>query len=383
MQDYIACMQMKSRQSARIGIRLKAARLRAGLNQQDLARALGLPHRQTLTSIEAGERRLTADELLRAMEVLGADLDYFTDSFRLVGEAEFSFRASEDVDAAVLDRFEDTAGRWAAVYRELGFQQGEPTQWLAQKLSLTSRSSFEDAQDAAEALGTEWHLGNRPAEVLQSAMEEHLGSLVLHVDAPAGVSGAALHMPGLNAVLVNRREPEGRRSFDLAHELFHLLTWDAMRPDRVDPVGPRSQGRTRRIEQLAENFAAALLMPAATLRERWGARSASTDVHDWLNTTAADFRVSAVACMWRLHNRECLSAAELERIDQQRLVANGRRPDAVPRVRRFSAPYVRRLATGLDAGRLSVKRAASLLAMSIVELAELLQDYGIEPGFQA
>ena len=37
-------------------------------------------------------------------------------------------------------------------------------------------------------------------------------------------------------ILVNRHEPRGRRSFDLAHELFHVLTWDAMPPERIESL---------------------------------------------------------------------------------------------------------------------------------------------------
>ena len=86
-------MASETIQSQRIGLRLKAARERARLTQQQFAAQLGLEHRQTLASIEAGERRLSAEELLKAVRILGTDLDYFTDSFRLVGEGRFSFRA--------------------------------------------------------------------------------------------------------------------------------------------------------------------------------------------------------------------------------------------------------------------------------------------------
>ena len=56
-------------------------------------------------------------------------------------------------------------------------------------------------------------------------------------------------------ILVNRREPTGRRNFDLAHELFHLLTWDSMPPDRVEPTEvPGMKGN--RVERLAENCVA-------------------------------------------------------------------------------------------------------------------------------
>ena len=222
---------MGNMRSERIGLRLKAAREGAGFTQQQLATALGLDHRQSLAAVESGTRRLTAEELIRAVEVLGADLDFFTDSFRLVGEGRFSFRAQPNVPAQVLDQFEDRAGRWIATYRELGAQQGDAPDWLEHKLALTARSTFEEAQAAAESVAERWKLGDRPAETLRSALERQLDALVLYVDAPAGISGAASQLPRLNAVLVNRLEPEGRRNFDLAHELFHLLTWDAMPPE--------------------------------------------------------------------------------------------------------------------------------------------------------
>jgi len=376
-------MQTDNRQAERIGFRLKAARERAGMTQRGLADAIGLEHRQSLAAIEAGERRLSAEELLRAVSVLGVDLDYFTDSFRLVGEGRFSFRAQSGVAANLLDQFEDRAGRWIATYRELSAQQGEERSWLAHKLALSRRSTFEEAEAAADALVDAWQLGDRPAESLHSAIERHLNALVLYVDAPSGISGAASQVPHLNAVLVNRREPEGRRNYDLAHELFHLLTWDVMPPERVEAVDVPRGGKGNRVEQLAENFAAALLMPAPIVRARWEARDPSVDLHAWLNQTAVDLRVSAVACKWRLHNLGCLSKADLMDIDDKRLVANGRPANAVRPVRPFSERFVQRVASALDAGRLSVKRAASLLALSLGDLAALLQDYGIEPSFEA
>ncbi len=374
---------METTQSLRIGLRLKAARERAGLTQQGLAAKLGLEHRQTVASIEGGERRLTAEELLRVVDVLGADLDYFTDSFRLVGEGRFSFRAGPDVAASVLDQFEDRAGCWIATYRELSVQQGDKPQWLEPKLALTPRSTFEEAQAAAQAMVEHWRLGERPAESLQTAMEDHLHALVLHVDGPVGISGAASQVPGLNSVLVNRLEPEGRRNYDLAHELFHLLTWDAMPPERVEAADVPRGGKGKRVEQLADNFAAALLMPEPTMRIRWKERDPTADLHGWLNDTAEDLRVSALACKWRMHNLGYLSKADLTDIDDKLLVADGRAADAHPPLRLFSERFVRRIAAALDAGRLSAKRAASLLALSLGELAALLLDYGVEPSFEA
>jgi hypothetical protein len=57
----------------------------------------------------------------------------------------------------------------------------------------------------------QWELGERPAESLQAALQNQLGALVLCVDAPTGISGAALQIRA--SILVNRLEPYGRRHY--------------------------------------------------------------------------------------------------------------------------------------------------------------------------
>ncbi|MGH6919874.1 MAG: helix-turn-helix domain-containing protein, partial [Geminicoccaceae bacterium] len=80
--------------TATIGTRIKALREAKGLKQDELAHAFGFKDRQTLSAIETGERRVTAEELLRAIELFGVPLDTFTDPFLLLGEGRFSWRQS-------------------------------------------------------------------------------------------------------------------------------------------------------------------------------------------------------------------------------------------------------------------------------------------------
>jgi Zn-dependent peptidase ImmA (M78 family)/DNA-binding XRE family transcriptional regulator len=368
----------------RIAARLRLARERSNLTQQALASAMGFENRQTLAAIEAGDRRLSAEELLRAIEVLGVDLDFFTDSFRLVGEGRFSFRAQRGVAMNLLDQFETQAGRWIATYRELAArEQGapralDPVQFT---LALTDRSSFEHAEAAANSLNERWSLGAVPATSLAERLERELNALILFVDAPRGISGAASQVPRLNAVLVNRHEPETRRNFDLAHELFHLLTWDSMPPQRVETIDVPQAGKAKRIELLAENFAAALLMPSDAVVERWNSAATHDDLNDRLRDVAAHFHVSGVACKWRLRNLGLLTKADELEIDDARLARAKDSQADVPRA--FSERFVTRIARALDAGRLSTKRAASLLSLSVAELRDLLVSYDIEPAFEA
>ena len=365
-----------------INKRLKMAREKAGLTQAQLAEKLGFKDRQTLAAIESGQRKLSAEELVRAIRVLNVDLDYLTDGFRLVGEGKFSWRADKNATENLLSAFEERAGRWIATYRRLGEIQGIKTTVLQPRLALNERSSFEEASADGEALGTEWGLGDTPALALERAIETNLGALVLYVDAPKGISGAACLLPGLNTILINRNEPEGRRNYDLAHETFHLLTWEQMPPEHKEPIegNHRGKGRHKRVEQLADNFAAALLMPERVLKVFWLARE-KQDINVWLNRTAAEFLVSAKALKWRLTNLGWLSKSDHFDINDAKLTANGRprKEQSVPRI--FCEPFVRRLHTALAKGQLSVRRAASLLETTFDGLSELFRAYGLPVPF--
>jgi Zn-dependent peptidase ImmA (M78 family)/DNA-binding XRE family transcriptional regulator len=301
-----------------IGARIKALREERKLSQDDLARLFGFKDRQTVSAIETGERRLSAEELLAAVEKLGASLDYFTNPFLLVGEGKFSWRQS-NVGLAQLNAFERVAGRWIAANRRLAPQVGRPATYLRQTLKLTQKSTFEGAMAAGERFAEDFELGPVPAERLAEVMEDKLGVLVLMVDAIDRVSGAACRLPDLDAVLINRHEIVGRRHFDLAHELFHILTWDTMPPDHVEEASEVSKIR---VEQLANNFASAVLMPADKLG-RFGPPGA--EAVKWLNETASALQVTATALKWRLVALGRLESAQAKAISDAALRNNGRK----------------------------------------------------------
>lgn len=363
----------------RISRRLKALREDRGLTQEALAQAMGFRHRQTLASIEASERSIKAEELARAAKMLGVELEVLTDPFQLVGEGRFSFRAA-DVAAELLDDFEDQAGRWVATLRTLQAEAGVAASRLGRKLDLEEWSSFEDAHEAAEQIRQVWQLGKVPADTLRDAMERELGAQVLYVDAPAGLSGAAVNLPGLNTILVNRREPQGRRNFDLAHELFHLLTWDAMPPKRVEPR-EISGTKGNRVERLAENFAGALLMPAEVVLQRWQRRLPNDRVHDWLNVTATAMRVSAVALKWRMVVLGALSKAEAEAVQDARLANNGGLVHDTPPLA-FSRSFIARVHRATEDGRLSLGKTLRILGMNVAAFADLCRAYGLSLSYE-
>ena len=357
-----------------IGSRIKALREERKLSQDDLASLFGFKDRQTVSAIETGERRITAEELVIAVEKLGASLDYFTDPFLLVGEGRFSWRQT-NVGPQRLSAYERSAGRWIAAFRTIGPQVGRVSPLLRRALGLHKHSRFEDAMEAGERFVAEFRLGDVPAARLAEMMERELGILVLHVDAFDGISGAACRLPELDVVLINRHEVVGRRHFDLAHELFHILTWDAMPPEHSEEA--RETGGNR-VEQLANNFASAVLMPAAVLDGFGGwAAIPEHELPARLNAAADALLVTASALKWRLVALDRLKPATARAVPDAALRNNGRDAAQAVAPPLFSKPFMEVIALAVDQGRVSARRAASLVDLTVDDLDELFTTHGV------
>src|SRR5271166_5665882 len=132
-----------------IGARIKALREERRLSQDDLARLFGFKDRQTVSAIETGERRVSAEELVLAVQKLGQPLEYFTDPFMLVGEGRFSWRQT-DVGPQRLSAYERNAGRWIAAFRAIAPQVGRAAPLLRRALGISRHHRFEEAMDAGE-----------------------------------------------------------------------------------------------------------------------------------------------------------------------------------------------------------------------------------------
>ena len=354
-----------------IGARIKALREERKLSQDDLARLFGFKDRQTVSAIETGERRVTADELIMAVEKLGAPLDYFTSPFLLAGEGRFSWRAS-NVAPERLSAFEKVAARWIAAHRTLAPQVGRPPPNLRQTLKLTAKSTFVDAMAAGERFAADFALAPAPAARLADTMENGLGILVLMVDAPDSISGAACRLPDLDAVLINRHAVACRRNFDLAHELFHILTWNAMPPAHVEEATEYSRNRA---EQLANHFASAVLMPIAAL-DRFAAPENVTAA--WLDDTAEALGVTATALKWRLVALGRLDEAAARAIPDAALRNNGRDVAGRAPPPLYSKAFMDVMALAIGEGRISARKAADVLDLTIEDMADLAARHGVD-----
>jgi Zn-dependent peptidase ImmA (M78 family)/transcriptional regulator with XRE-family HTH domain len=363
-----------------IGYRVKAAREAKGWTQDQLAQGLGLNDRQSVSDIENGKRALKPDELLALSDLLERDIEFFIDPFAVAGEAQFSWRAAPEVPEDILDGFELKAGQWIGLLRWLREQQGSRTSVLKRALRLSAQSSFEDAQERAESLVAELDLGVIPAETLIDKIERELDIPVLFVDTVEAdngntISGATCHLEEMGVILINRNETEARRFYDLAHELFHALTWDAMKPDHRESNSIEERNKGKRIEQLANNFAAALLMPRASLNKLIDGSRQGDIAH--LCEVAALLRVAPVALAWRLFNLKLIGDDTRRALSQEK-----QRPSVSGPPKRFSVSFVRMLHEALENGRLSARKAAKAMGLGLGGLTELFAQYDLPAPFE-
>jgi Zn-dependent peptidase ImmA (M78 family) len=154
-----------------------------------------------------------------------------------------------------------------------------------------------------------------------------------------------------------------------------------MPPEHIEEV---MSIRKSRVEQLADNFASALLMPATVL-DRFGDWAGLTEkvLTDRLNEVADELLVTSQALRWRLVGVGRLSRAQSDSIVDDGLRNNGKakpgKPEAPPL---FSKSFVQIVATSLDEGKTSMRRIASILDITIDDFAELFASHGVEAPYE-
>ena len=366
--------------TAQLGRRVKAARTDLNWHQKDLAKELGIKDRQTISQIEAGQRALKVEELMKLIEVTGKDADYFIDPFLVVGEARFAWRVGPDTTKPALDNFESKAGAYIGMYRCMLEDRGRNRSAVRQSLRLSKGSSYERAADLGEKLADELVLGEVPARNLAEKIEEKLDIPVFYVHMDKlgkgeKISGAVCHLEDMDAILVNRKESLGRRNFDLAHELFHVLTWDAMEPEHMESnvIEDRNGGEQRKVERLADNFAAALLMPSAALDKAIGpVEHKNYQNIEKLEKAADKLRVNPVALAFRLQN-----CGRIDRNQASILTHQSGNLGAAKRPKPFSKKLVKMLWQDLDEGTISARKAASTLNLDLEQLSSLFAQYDL------
>jgi Zn-dependent peptidase ImmA (M78 family) len=275
-------------------------------------------------------------------------------------------RTRQADEAAFLDR----CRRYAFVEQLAGLK---PASLALTYSCQPAQTSYELAASWAEQARKALGIGDMPAPGLLAALENQ-HRIKIFVTRLSGGSGATSRGEFGDAILVNAEEAPGRRAFSVAHELFHLLTWESTRQER-NPDVPATWAR---IEKLAENFAAAFVLPRETLE----ARLPPGDPADWRVVQwvelAREFGVTVPALAWRLVNLGKLARECAERIvDDPSRSAAGSTP-AESHGRELPDRYVMLAFRAYVEGEISIGRLAELLETTVGMLRPVLRTYGFD-----
>lgn len=163
----------------------------------------------------------------------------------------------------------------------------------------TVRFTYPLAASLARRVRGELGLGDRPGQILPRVLEEICNIRVFHLDfEPTGSAACTLSERFGAAILLNSKNVRWRRNFDLAHELFHLLTWKMF----GHHLGGQPTEPSEQEEKLATCFARNLLMPEEVFRESVDSQRGESGWlgFDGLFEVAREFDVSAEAVVWQL-----------------------------------------------------------------------------------
>ena len=363
-----------------LGRNIHKARKRAGLTQEELAHAIGVKAGETVSQMEKGSREVKAWELSAIAKAVNVDFgDLLREDGPQYGPAPL-WRAEPDSGEGLTETLLHLRSQRYHQVMKLTDSCGDEELPRRDDFDVGS-ASFRAVQRLARDVGGTLQLGARPAKQLFRVLEELFGVMIFYRD--LGEKGSALSVRGDYgpAMLLNSREPPWRRTYSCAHELFHLVTWDAL------PSGALAHDAVlfASVETRANVFASALLLPekAVTDALRPYSKDGSIDPAELIDI-ARDFGVSTSSLMWGMVNWGFLPRRKPENMlkdpafrwqDRQTMSGHWWTPPELPE------RFVRLALIAHKQGEISQARLASMLETNLTELAALLEQYALSLEF--
>jgi Zn-dependent peptidase ImmA (M78 family)/transcriptional regulator with XRE-family HTH domain len=345
-----------------LAARLRIARVRLGLKQDEVATRTSLGT-SSISEFESGKRSPSISQLREFADIYERSVAWFLeDSAPTEDVVLWRERPEPDVAARVEMNFLRLCEQFANLERWVG--ETPNCELPVPRHADANSFGYPQAEELAHHVRNDLALGERPGTSLLRVLEEVCHVKVFHLDVqPSGTAASSRSELFGAAVLLNSNNVRWRRSFDLAHELFHLLTWQLFSASWEGTPKTASENE----EKFATCFARHLLMPIEPFRLAAGHRLKQRDhlLPDDYYALARQFDVSAEAAVrhWGFINRR--SDGEISRdvnlCTGMRTLLEDREHDAPEaRPQRFSDLAT----TALRNGSLSIGRFAEYLAIS-------------------
>ncbi len=293
---------MKDNFNKLLGEKLKKVRESLDLSMKYVSEKMNFNNdNQTLAEIESGRRTLKAGELVEFAKIYFKDISYFLsidmEENGIIKPPLVIWRNCSDDPQVKLKEQEFL--KYCRNYYDLEKRLALEHFYSIPQMKLTPDDfDYKMVAEFAKQYYSFLNLGSRPACLLAKVLEEKCNIKILFLD--LGKTGSAASTVGEfgAAILVNSSDPSWRRNFDIAHEFFHIITWDLFKHEQVHYV----QGAEKPfIEKFADFFAACLLLPSEEVLSEFDLKLKSNSV-DFLDLVgmAKEFQVSTEALLWRL-----------------------------------------------------------------------------------
>jgi Zn-dependent peptidase ImmA (M78 family)/DNA-binding XRE family transcriptional regulator len=249
--------------AATIGERLRLARSRAGLTQDQVARALDFA-RTTLIAIEKGERRVRQEELTALAALYRTSLNELLRDSAVRVELGARFRALPETEVSKAEPAASLLNDLATAEVELEALLGRPSiRVYPPERPIGPGDPEQQAEEAAIEFRYRLGRGLAPLKDLIALLEVELGvRIFVRPIEERNISGLFIFDPIVGAcMLLNAYHSPERRRQSAAHETGHLVATRG-KPD-VDSAAIDTNSRE---ERFAKRFGFALLMPAAGVR---------------------------------------------------------------------------------------------------------------------
>lgn len=365
-----------------LGKKIRKYRERLNLKQADLAGKMGFNSSEIISQIERGVREIKAWELVELTRHLQISVSEIIGDREPETGAVVLWRKSPDTEKELKEaEFLKRYRQYALLEEMSGLRAGRT---LPQKKVDPGTLNFQTADRIAMEIRKDLNLGDRPAGDLERVLQNDFGVKIWYLEMSEG-SAASTGGPEGPAILMNAKEAPWRRNYNFAHELFHLITWKSLPPETIS----KTPGLWDNLEKVANAFASALLIPAEPVTVEFGQYLEGGKIsYSDLIGIARDFGVSTEALLFRLLNLKKVTKASVDKMfqdpkfrntDRSTMAACWWQPPAIPE------RFVRLGFIAYQKGRLSRAKLSEMLDTSLIDLPEVLQEYGLtdQEGFDA
>lgn len=349
---------------------IRKRRKELGFTQKELAEKMGFDNHQTVSDIERGKRDLKASELATIANILRTSSNELLKQVESLDRAPVLWREEPEDKKEKEAIFRERCEQYHFLERVLGKKQES-------KFSSPVEDPLNNPKKLARKMGNVLGLGSQPASSLRQTLEEDYFVKLWYLDLEESGSGGCTKDNFGYGILINSNEAPWRMNFSLAHELFHLLTWEETVLEESKPEDILNDV----IESRANIFAANLLLPTEDVFDRFREKFEVGDVYySDLIEYARRYEVSTETLIWRLHNlnlidREdvegLLSDREFREMDKGTMGNYWITPDEKPE------RFVRLVGLAYMKGKISKTKAADLLDTSLFDLEDTFNKYDI------